>query len=440
MKDTKYFNEFIKYTLLNIMGMLGLSCYILADTFFVSKGLGSRGLTALNLAIPVYNFIHGTGLMLGIGGATRYSISMGTTKNKGSDTSFTNTVFLGFIMSAIYVSIGLFLSQSLTCALGADESVFHMTNTYLKVLLLFAPAFIFNDILICFIRNDGNPKLSMIAMITGSMSNILLDYIFIFPLNMGIFGAVFATGLAPVISMLILSTFFIRKKHNFHLFKCRIPLLPCFSIAVSGFSSFITEVSSGIVIIVFNIIILKLEGNTGVAAYGIIANLSLVVIAIYTGIAQGIQPIVSRFYGQSQMAAARKILKYATAMVIIISAAIYAAVSLKSSFFVGVFNSENDLSLQLIAEHGIKLYFIGAVFAGINIVLSIYFSSTDHAKPSITVALLRGFILNIPIAFILSYLGNMTGLWLTFPAAEFITMLAGIALFVMISKREIGKT
>ena len=167
--------------------------------------------------------------------------------------------------------------------------------------------------------------------------------------------------------------------------------------------------------------------------------MSLVVIAIYTGIAQGIQPIVSRFYGQSQMAAARKILKYATAMVIIISAVIYAAVSLKSSFFVGVFNSENDLSLQLIAEHGIKLYFIGAVFAGINIVLSIYFSSTDHAKPSITVALLRGFILNIPIAFILSYLGNMTGLWLTFPAAEFITMLAGIALFVLISKRELGK-
>lgn len=215
MENKSQLKEFSRYCTLNVLGMIGLSCYILADTFFVSKGLGRNGLTALNLAIPVYSFIHGSGLMLGIGGATKYSIFKSNKERKNANTIFTNTFYLATVISIVFVLVGIFLSKSLTTVLGSDSDVFKMTNIYLKCILIFAPAFIINDVLICFIRNDNNPNLSMYAMLGGSLSNIILDYIFIFPLQLGIFGAVFATGLAPIISILILSLHRIKKKINF---------------------------------------------------------------------------------------------------------------------------------------------------------------------------------------------------------------------------------
>ena len=140
------FTEFMQYTALNVLGMIGLSCYILADTFFVSKGLGADGLAALNLAIPVYSFIHGTGLMLGIGGATKYSILKGQKMSCDTNTVFTNTVYNGILVAFIFMAAGFFLSGDITSLLGADTAVFSMTKTYLRVIMLFAPAFILNDI------------------------------------------------------------------------------------------------------------------------------------------------------------------------------------------------------------------------------------------------------------------------------------------------------
>ncbi len=205
MKTETLFKEFCQYVILNICGMIGLSCYILADTFFISNGLGANGLTALNLAIPIYSFIHGSGLLFGMGGATKYSIYRGQKEFNNADKTFSNTMYIMSAVAVIFVLTGIFFAEILTKLTGADKDVFRMTKTYLQVILLFAPAFMANDTLICFVRNDGNPKLAMLGMLTGSFSNIILDYIFIFPLNMGIFGAVFATGLAPVMSLIVLS-------------------------------------------------------------------------------------------------------------------------------------------------------------------------------------------------------------------------------------------
>lgn len=315
-EQTSCLKEFARYTSLNVLGMIGLSCYILADTFFVAKGLGTSGLAALNLAIPVYSFIHGTGLMFGIGGATKFSISR---KSGLSDLIFTNTLFFAGFTALLFFLAGLFLSPQITALLGADSQVAAMTQTYLKMILLFAPAFILNDILVCFVRNDGNPRLSMLAMLGGSMANILLDYVFIFPLGMGIFGAVLATGLAPLISIAIMSGHWMGKNKGFHLAKTEIQGQTALLILSLGFPSLITEVSSGIVIIVFNVIILGLKGNVGVAAYGVIANLSLVVISIFTGIAQGMQPLISSAYGRGDSARIRGILRYGLAAAVFIS-------------------------------------------------------------------------------------------------------------------------
>ena len=435
MEKESILGQYAKYTSLNVIGMIGLSCYILADTFFISKGLGANGLAALNLAIPVYNFINGTGLMMGMGGATRYSILKGQNEEEKANRYFTTCVKSTILIALLFSLAGIFLSGFITTLLGANEQVFDMTNTYLKVILIFAPMFMMNNVLLCFMRNDGNPRLAMIAMLTGSFSNIILDYIFIFPFGMGIFGAVLATGFAPIISMGILSTSILRGKNSFRLTKTSGSLKKLRDIMSLGLSSLVSELSSGIVIIVFNFIILGLMGNTGVAAYGVIANISLVVVSMFTGIAQGIQPIVSSRFGVGDWKNVQKVFRYAFFSVLGVSVVVYACICLFAGDIAMIFNSENDRVLQETAVYGLRIYFLAGPFAGFNIITAVYFSSIDRPLPSQVISLMRGFFVILPITFLLSALFDMTGVWLSFPAAELLTALFAVFCHLRIRKR-----
>lgn len=501
--------EFAKYTSLNVLGMVGLSCYILADTFFISKGLGANGLAALNLAIPVYSFIHGCGLMLGMGGGTKYSIcqalhnsrisgfskdslpqnstkrdtgafcrilrnngraadssenlhpdetAAGSSENlrpdetaadssenlcpdeaadasrspnasENADRVFTNMLYAAAALAVCFVLAGIFFSGRLTRLLGADAEIAGMTQTYLRVILLFSPAFIMNNLCICFVRNDGAPRLSMLAMLGGSFSNIILDYILIFPLHMGILGAVLATGIAPLISMLILSGHLLGGKRGFHTLREKPRLsviLPCISL---GFPSLVTEVSSGIVIIIFNIIFLKLAGNVGIAAYGVIANLSLVVVAVYNGIAQGIQPVISRAYGRKEEQTVRQVFRYGVGTVLVLSVLVYAVMFLFADPITGIFNSEGNARLKELAQSGIRLYFTVAPFVGFNILVSAYFTSVERAVPAQAVSVIRGFVLIIPMAFVMAAAAGVTGVWLAFPVTEGVVSVMGLGMY-----------
>lgn len=430
MKHTGILREFAKYTTLNVLGMLGLSCYILADTFFVSQGLGTNGLTALNLAIPVYSFLNGCGLMLGMGGANRYAIQKSRGEEQAASQTFTHTILLAVGFAVLFFSLGAGCSGAITRLLGADAAVFPMSKTYLQVILLFSPVFLLNNVLLCFVRNDGAPQRSMLAMLGGSLSNVVLDYVFIFPCGMGIFGAVLATGLAPVISILILSPYFIRGKNGFRLLKCRPSRAVIASIFSGGLPSLITEVSGGVVMIVYNSIILRLAGNVGVAAYGVIANLSLVVIAIYTGIAQGIQPLLSRSHGRGDAPRANRVLRYAMISMLLLSIGIYALMFFAAPQITAVFNSEQNRSLASIAMKGLRIYFSGCVFAGWNIILCVYFTATEYARPAHMVSFLRGFLLIIPMALLLAAVGGMTGIWAAFPVTELLSAGCGLVAFM----------
>ena len=436
MEKTSSLKEFFYYVIMIVIGMIGLSCYILADTFFVSKGLGTNGLTALNLAIPIYSFVHGSGLMIGMGGATRYSIFRGEKSWKNAQKVFVHGIYLAGILSVLFLLLGLGFTEEITTFLGADREVFFMTQTYIKYVLLFSPAFILNDILVCFVRNDGNPRLSMIAMLVGSFSNIVLDYLFIFPLNMGIFGAVFATGLAPVISLCILSGHWITKKSQIHFVYAK-PSFKFISFIVTlGVPSLITEVASGIVIIVFNSIILRVQGNVGGAAYGVIANLSLVVSSIFTGIAQGMQPLTSRAYGNKDKDNMNQMFRYAIGTVFFVSVSIYLFLFLLANSIVTLFNNEKIMQLQELAVLGLKLYFTATPFMGANIVLATYFSSIQRALESQVISLARGLVLMIPMVFFMSYMAKLTGVWLALTVTEGMVTLIGVAFLYLKDRKE----
>ncbi len=429
MKNTTHLREFAKYTSLNVLGMVGLSCYILADTFFVARGMGANGLAALNLAIPVFSLIQGTGLMLGMGGATQYAILKSQNNHAKANRAFNNAVRIALFCAILLFAAGIFLSGTITAALGADHAVFEMCRTYLRVLLLFSPMFIANNVVMCFVRNDGAPQLAMLAMVAGSLSNIVLDYIFIFPLGMGIFGAVLATGCAPIISLLLLSRFFIQGKNGFRPESARLHPQLVGNILSCGAPYCISELASGVVMIVFNFLAMRLSGNIGVAAYGVIANISIVVISIFTGVAQGIQPILSRLYGAGDRKALGLTLRYALTAVAVLSAGVYALVFFGAEPIAAAFNSARDPQMQRIATAGLKIYFISCVFAGFNIIVSAYFAATEYARPAYFISLLRGFIIVLPTVFVLSTLFGMTGVWCALPVAEAVVSLIALALY-----------
>ena len=185
--------------------------------------------------------------------------------------------------------------------------------------------------------------------------------------------------------------------------------------------------------IVFNFLILSLQGNIGVAAYGVIANLSLVVNSIYNGIAQGMQPLTSQAYGQTMTPnipsnALQQIFRYALLTVLFVSAVIYSGIFLLADPITHIFNSEQNTTLQEIAVLGLRLYFISIPFAGFNILLATFFTSTMKALPAQVISLHLGLLLVLPLAFLLSALVGINGVWLTLSLTEAIVTLIGIGL------------
>ncbi|MBQ2327036.1 MAG: polysaccharide biosynthesis C-terminal domain-containing protein [Clostridia bacterium] len=434
MKKNIVLHDFIRYSLLSVLGTLGVSLYILADTFFVSAGLGTDGLAALNLAIPLYNVVYGCGLMFGMGGATRYTILRAQGREDDAAPLFTNVVAASALPAFLFVLCGLFLAVPISSLLGAEGHILVMTSTYLRWLLIFAPIYILNGIMLSFVRNDGQPRLTMAAQLMGNIVNIVLDYVFIFPMGMGMFGAILATGFSPLVSIIIMSRHYLGPKCGFRLMKTPISADAVKKMITLGFPSFVTEVSAGVIIILFNTLILMISGSTGVAAYGVVANIALVITGVFSGLGQGVQPLFSRYAGSGEGENMYATLRYALVSGFAFSAIVYLTVFTLADPITSVFNSEGNALLQDIAASGLRLYFTMMPFCCFNIVISLYFTSSNRPAPAHAISLMRGFMLIVPISVAMALLFGMTGVWLAAPLTEVVCMLYGI--FSMKMKRN----
>ena len=409
---------FFKYASPGILGQVGISCYILADTFFVSRGTGATGLAALNIALPLYNLMNGLGLMIGVGSATHFTICRAQNQQEDADRTFTHAVWLGLATGLLFLLLGIFAADPLARMLGADAETFPLTSVYLRTLLCFGPFFILNNVLLAFVRNDGGPSRAMCGMILGSLSNVVMDYIFIFPLGMGMFGAALATGVAPIISMLILSGHLRSPSRGFHLLRThfRLKLLP--TLCTPGLPSLISELSSGIVLLLFNQVLLQLVGNIGVAAYGIVANLALVAVAIFTGLSTGIQPLVSHSSGIGEAASLRRLFRYGILTALTIATILFMVVFVFASPIAAAFNSEGDPLLAGYAITGLRIYFLGFWCAGFNIVSAAFFSASGRSAQGFAISLMRGVLVIPPVLLALTAFAGIGGVWATFPTVE----------------------
>ena len=299
--------QFFKYVSQNIFGLLGTSCYILADTYFISQAAGTDGVTLLNLCLPIYNFIFAIGAMVGLGAATRYAI-LRAQGDERCQRYFSNAIFCACALSVPFLLAGIFAPGSLLRLMGGDAEIVALGVPYARIFLMFTPFFMCNYIVSAFVRNDGDPSLVMVATLSSSLFNVVFDYIFMFPMGLGLAGAALATAVSPIISISICSRHFFQKDNTVQ-FVRQLPSAKLLGQSCQlGISGFVGELSSAVTTTVFNFLLLRLAGNVGVAAYGVVANFALVATAIFNGVAQGAQPLISQCYGKNEMAGAKKLL------------------------------------------------------------------------------------------------------------------------------------
>jgi len=409
---------YLRFVLQSILGMLGLSVYILADTFFIANYIGADGLAALNLALPVYGIINGTGLLIGIGGATRWTI-LRTRGDTRADVVFFACLLLGGVFSLLFLLPGLLCAGKIAALLGAVGAVLQPTTVYLQVCCLFSPFFILNNILVAFTRNDDAPGRAMTAMLFGSGMNIVMDWYLVCVMGLGMLGAVLATGMAPLFGILIC----LIRRRGYRPVRCRaVTEIP--HIFAAGFSAFIGELSSTVVILVFNYLLLALSGSTAVAAYGIIANVALVATAVLTGAAQGAQPLFSSAFAGENPAILRRLTHWGLCTAGCIGLLFTLGALMFPDAVVAVF-SRGDAILTQLAVPGLMLYFTNYLFCGANLLLTARLAATERSRAATWLSLLRGVILVVPCALLGAWLGGITGLWLAIPAAELLTFAAG---------------
>lgn len=413
--------KFMRYVSQNILGMLGISAYILADTFFISRAEGAMGITALNLVLPLYSLIFGIGSMIGAGSAIRFSI-LRARKDKRADLYFSNAIMFAVLFGVLFILAGIFLPEQLILMFGGDAEIVKTGTPYTRIFLMFTPFFMGNYICNAFVRNDGNPSRAMQATLISSLFNIVMDYVLMFPLGLGMAGAALATAFSPVVGILICCTHFFSAKSTVRFVWQRPSFGRLAETCQLGTSAFIGELSSGVTTAVFNFLILGLAGNDGVAAYGIVANIAIVGTSVFNGVAQGAQPLVSEFYGKGDRKSVRKILRLSAGTAIVMAVLIVIVTNCFTDPIVRIFNSENNGRMAAYALQGVRLYFVGYLFAGLNIVGAGYLSATESAKWAFLTSVIRGVFAIILCAFVLSWLFGMTGIWLAFPAAELLTL------------------
>lgn len=435
IKNTSTEKEFARYVSQNILGMLGISAYVLADTFFISIAEGAGGITALNLVLPLYSLIYGIGAMLGVGSAIRFNI-LRARKDKRADDYFLGALVFALMFSVIFIVMGAFVPDKVVKVLGGNAEIIAIGTPYTRIFLMFAPFFMWNHICNAFVRNDGNPALAMKATLFSSLFNIVMDYVLMFPLGLGMAGAALATAISPIVGILICCIHLFGKKNTIK-FLWSIPSFnKLVDVCPLGISAFIGEISSGVTTVVFNFLILGLAGNNGVAAFGVVANISIMAISVFNGIAQGAQPLFSRFYGKGDWESVKRIWKLSVRTAVILAVMVVMITNIFTGSIVGIFNSENNVQMANYAMQGVRIYFVGFLFAGCNIVGAGYLSATENARAAFGVSIVRGVVAIIVCAVILAYIFGMTGVWLAFPVAECITTIFLVAAVKKMSYRK----
>lgn len=430
----------ISYSLPAIIAMIVNSIYNIVDRIFISNYVGEDALAGLVIAFPVMLSIFAFAGLIGIGGAALVSIKLGEQNHEDANELFGNMLSLSILFAFVVGIFVLFNLNSILVLLGASGAVTSYAKDYMKIIICFYVFQITSFVLNSVVRSEGRPKLSMIAMLTSTVTNIILDYIFIAIFKWGVQGAAIATIIGQFSGFLILALHFLRGKSELkiHFHHLRLKITNVKNIFILGFATYIATIGQSIGLIFLNRGLSYYGGDASVTAMGAINSIATFMSMPIFGLRQGVQPIMGYNFGAKKIERVYETLKKS----LIVSVGFLTVSTLCVELFPTIFLSpfiRHSSNTMPIAITGLRYAILLMPVFSITIIGITYFQSINQGKISIVLSMLRKFILFIPCSIILPKLFGLTGVWLIIPVSDLLTVLIiGGALIRNVSKDQLA--
>ncbi len=414
---------YLKYLSAAFGSALITSVYSIVDTAMVGQYHGPQGTAALAVVAPVWNIIYSLGLLMGIGGSVIFSMKRGSKKGDGSENQYFTAAVIGAVILSVVAWIGVIcFERPILTFFGADESLLVMAQQYMRPIKYVFPLFLFNQMLAAFLRNDKNPGLATLGVLSGGLFNIFGDYFFVFSCDMGIYGAGLATAIGSGISFLVMMTHFLSRKNTLRLTKPEGLFRKLREISVTGFSTFFIDVAMGILTVLFNRQIMKYLGANALAIYGPIIQISTFVQCCAYSVGQAAQPIISTNFGAGKGARIKETLRLAlwtTAFFGIFWTALSMACP---NVYIRIFMAPTP-EILTIAPAIIRTYALSFLLLPFNIFSTYYFQAIMKPKAAFLVSVARGLIISGILIMALPVLTGAESLWFTMPITELLVMI-----------------
>ena len=419
---------FIKFSIPAILSLTIAGVQTMVDGIFLGNFVGTNAMASVNIAAPFMQLMIGMNLIIGIGGASYIGRSLGEGQLKRAQDIFKSACLFMIGLSIVILVLGFTFSHQLASFLGANDVLLADTAMYIKILALFAPFIGLSFILGIYVRCIGKPNIYLVSSIVSLVANIILNYVLIKQFKLGIVGAPIATGLSFATSFIIVAIPFMSKTTVLNFFTGTFNSKYTGQLLYNGSSEGVSSLATAISTFVFNMAFMQIAGEVGVSAFTAIGYISLFASLIVCGVSAGIGPVISYNYGAKLHDRVKQMMSLSCKMAITMGTALVILIFLFGKYLIMLFVSDNQAVLEL-ALQGSKIYAFTFFFNGLNILFSGYFTSIGDALSSIIVAICRGMIFILLGITILPQFIGISGVWMTVPVAEVLTLLVVIFLF-----------
>lgn len=366
--------------------------------------------------------------MVTIGGATLTGIALAKKENQNANKYFTISMTLIIAFSILMSLITLFWSEPIVRLLGADDTLAGQSSTYLMYFVIFCVFFCSASALAAFVRNDGSPNLAFWGMLSGGISNIFLDWLFIFPLNMGIKGSAIASGLGQILSCTILMFHFFLKRGQLRISFKGFKGIDIWEIIKRGTPEFMNQLFQPITVLCYNLIAMQVFGSIGVDSFSIVYYILTITVAIFVGLTQGTQPLISQAYGENNKEDELYYLKVGGLLNFALALLVYLIVALAGKQIIWCFNA--DEQLINIGYQCMLIYGISFLPTSLVIVIISYYSAKKQTGRALIVSCLRC-LLFIPLfVFVTPMIFKSASIWLGITIAEIFALILAICLSI----------
>ena len=425
-KITKLFRQLFFPTLI---GMIFNAILTIIDGIFVGHGVGAKGIAAVNIVAPIFMIVSGIGLMFGIGSSVIASIRLANNELKAANIICTQSFIVGITL-VILISVPCVLTPiQVVSFLGCSDMLKVHAVNYLLWLLPGMVFLLIECIGMMLIRLDGSPRYAMWCNVIAATFNIVLDYILVFPMQMGVTGAAIATSVSCILGGIMVLVYFSRFSTTLKFYKLKMSLTSLLLtirntgyMVKIGFATLLTEIAMSVMMITGNYVFIRAMGENGVAAFSIACYLFPVIFSMSNAVAQSAQPIISYNYGAHNNARIREALKISLITGTLSGGTVTIGLWLGAKLIVAAFLSPQELAYAL-AVHGIPMFAICAIFFAVNITFIGYYQSIEAVGKSILYTFLRGIVFLIPAFLLLPMVFGNNGAWLAIPAAEILTFI-----------------